>query len=381
MKTVLILAFSALSRDPRVRRQIDALRATCRIVAAGFDDPQIDGVSFVPIVPLAKNRMGQIVSVLQLATRQYDTYYWRQHHVLDSWARLAPIAADLIIANDIDTLPLALRLAQGHGARVLFDAHEYAPRQFEDRMLWRVQRQGFLASLCQRYIPRVDAMTTVCQGIADQYERDTGVKPTVILNAPEYADLEPILRPEHEPSIRMIHHGAAIVSRRIERMIETMSYLDERFMLDMLLVQTDPSYLETLRRNASRLAHVRILPPVPFNELIPFSHAYDIGLFLLEPVNFNYRHALPNKFFEFIQARLALAIGPSVEMARIVREHNCGVVAEDFSPRSMAQCLMQLDHATINHYKRQVHAIAEQMSSRATRATFGPLVDRLLADK
>lgn len=380
MKTILTIAFSDLARDPRVRRQIRFLGKTYHIVAAGYADPQIAGVRFVPITTRAKSRAGQLYSLWQLATRQYNTYYWRQHHVLDAYNNLSPVAANVIIANDIDTLPLALRLAQQQRARVLFDAHEYAPKQFEDRWQWRIQWQRFMTYLCQHYIPHADAMTTVCRGIADQYERDTGIRPTLVLNAPDYVDLAPRLRPEQEPHIRMIHHGAAIGSRRIEHMIETMGYLDERFTLDLLLVPRTPSYLEKLQHMANRFAQVRILPPVSFNELIPFSHEYDIGLFLIEPVNFNYRHALPNKFFEFIQARLALAIGPAPEMAAIVHKHDCGVVADDFSPRAMARALMQLDHARINHYKQQSHAIAETMSSHATGPTLLRLVEDLLRE-
>jgi glycosyltransferase involved in cell wall biosynthesis len=61
--------------------------------------------------------------------------------------------------------------------------------------------------------------------------------------------------------------------------------------------------------------------------------------------------ALPNKFFEYIQARLAIAIGPSPEMARIVQEFGCGVVAEDFSPASLAHALNQLSSADIDRMK------------------------------
>ena len=54
------------------------------------------------------------------------------------------------------------------------------------------------------------------------------------------------------------------------------------------------------------------------HEIVDTIAEYDIGLFILSPINFNYYHALPNKLFEFIQARLAIAVSPSPEMARIV---------------------------------------------------------------
>ena len=62
--------------------------------------------------------------------------------------------------------------------------------------------------------------------------------------------------------------------------------------------------------------------------------------------------ALPNKFFEFIQARLAIAIVPSPEMARLTREFDCGVVAEDFSSLSLARALTGLTAQGIDWMKR-----------------------------
>ena len=90
-------------------------------------------------------------------------------------------------------------------------------------------------------------------------------------------------------------------------------------------------------------------------------------MYLLPPTSFNTQHALPNKFFEFIQPRLAIAIGPSPEMAKIVEAHDCGVVARDFEPKSLANCLLKLDYNKINHYKCQSHRIARKLSAEQNR--------------
>jgi hypothetical protein len=152
---------------------------------------------------------------------------------------------DLIIANDIESLPLAIRIARG--ARVIFDAHEYSPREFEEALLWRIFFRKYICYLCNTYIPRVDGMMTVCQGIADAYEADTGLRPVVVTNAPYYADLQPGLKGNGTRPIRMVHHGIANASRKIEYMIRMMEHMDPRFDLSLILVDSTPGYLNRLK--------------------------------------------------------------------------------------------------------------------------------------
>ncbi len=175
----------------------------------------------------------------------------------------------------------------------------------------------------------------------------------------------------------MVHHGAAMASRRIELMIDLMDSLDERFSLDFLLVPHDPRYLSRLQRMAKN-RRIRFLPPVPFDDLIPLTSRYDIGLFLLPPTNFNYRMALPNKFFEFIQARLAVAIGPSPEMAGIVRQFDCGVVGQTFEPKSLAKVLNASSAQRIDEMKRGAERAAATLNADANEEHFLSLVETLL---
>ncbi len=375
MKTVLVISFSDLARDPRVNRQIRFLADQYRVVAAGFTDPGIPGVNFIAIDGKQhRSRLGQVFSLVSLLAHRYEYYYWSNKLVQQACRRLPGIAADLVIANDLSALPLALRLAGRH-TKVLFDAHEYAPRELEDQWQFRVFFQQYRAAMCQRYIPRVAGMLTVSGGIADAYTADTGVRPTVVTNAPDYLDLRP--SNGTPPQIRMVHHGAADPSRQIEGMIELMRHLDDRFELHLMLVP-DPggTYYGHLRRQAGHDARIKFLDPVPMREIPAFINRFDIGLYILRPINFNNLHALPNKLFEFVQGRLALAIGPSPEMARIVKEHQCGVVAADFSPVTMATALSGLDVTAINTYKNNSHRAARVLSAETNRS----IVRRVVAD-
>ena len=386
MKTILVISYSNLATDPRVNRQIRWLSEFYHVIAAGLRDPDVPGVRFVSLshVPPKKSLFARGKSALQILARRFEHHYWRLPATVKGLEALANVQADLILANDIEALPLAVRLAGDNP--VIFDAHEYAPRQFDNSLHWRVFLQPYRAYLCGAYIPHTAAMFTVCQGIADQYRRDTGVTPVVLTNAPEYHDIQPNLRSAGEGAsqeaakIRMIHHGAASPPREIERMIAAMHHLDERFELDFLLVPGSAAYIALLEAMARPDPRIRFLPPVPMRELVRFSSAYDIGVFLVPPTTFNLRHTLPNKFFEFIQARLAVAVGPSPEMARIVEQTGCGVVAADFTPEALAAALTGLDHAQINLMKQNSDRIARQMSAESNRETLLQVVAGVLGE-
>lgn len=374
---MLIISFSDLEPDPRVNRQIRFLKERYRVVAVGTAPPNEPGVEFVGVEYRAKSFAGKFLSLCQIVGRDYDGYYWRQGHIVDLVSRLRDVNADVVIANDIDALPVALRVA--NGAKVIFDAHEYAPLEWEDLLSFRLFHQRYRMHLCRRYIPQVDAMMTVCQSIADTYERDTGVRSEIVTNAPDYEVLEPSEIADDAAPIRLVHHGGAGPSRKLELMIQMMDHLDERFHLDFLLVGGGAGYLDALKRAAAANPRIRFLDPVPMRELPRFLNRYDIGIFLLPPTNFNYRFALPNKLFEFIQARLAVAVGPSPEMARVVRENDCGIVATDFTPDALAAALQGLDRQAIRYYKHRSHAIARELSADTNRETILRLVAQALA--
>lgn len=376
MKKILIVSFTNLATDPRVNRQIRFLSENNQVIAVGLANPNIANVDFIPLTPTQKQLAQKSISGLQLITRQYESYYWSQQIVLECLEKLSHIQVDLIIANDIITLPLALKIAKS--AKVIFDAHEYAPLEFEDKLSFRLFFQNYYTYLCKKYIPPVNGMMTVCQSIADTYEKDTGIQPVVVTNAPHYEEIKPRLYDDNSKTIRLIHHGAAITSRKIEIMIAMMDYLDDRFELNLMLVENSTGYLRYLKNLAKRKSNIYFLPPVSMQNISNFINQYDIGVFLLEPINFNYKYALPNKLFEFIQARLGIAIAPSPEMARIVKEYDLGVVADDFSPQALAHSLMQLDHQKINFYKQQSHKIAHLMSAQNNKKILLNLVEHVL---
>ena len=375
MPTALVLSYSDLARDPRVSRQIGWLAGEFTVTAAGLGPPTQQVTRFVPLPAPTIGSAGQkALRAARLLTRRHERVYWATYGA--GFDDLRGERPDLVVANDLDTLPLAVRVAEAAGAPVVWDAHEYAPREFDDSWKWRVFRGPYAAALCRRYVPRAAAVTTVGRGIADAYAELTGVRPEVITNAPDYhPELTP--GPVAADRVRVVHHGAAVPARRLEDMVRLGRLLDPRFELTFVLVG-DPAYQDRLRALAAGDPRTHFRPPVPMPELPAFLNQFDLGLFLLPPTNFNYQHALPNKLFEFLQGRLGVAIGPTPEMARVVRETGAGVVADDFRAETLAAALNRLTADDVTRFKQAAHAAAREYSAETNRERFLAICRRVL---
>jgi glycosyltransferase involved in cell wall biosynthesis len=374
--TVLVISLSDLGRDPRVDRQIDFLRGEHRVIAAGFGPPADGDLEFVDLGPTGaggspRRGFARVLRALRLHRAAYwldpDHRRWRR--------RLRSVEADAIVVNDAIVLPLASLLAAGKP--VVFDAHEYAPVEWETSRAWRLLRRPQVRWACRTYLPQVGGMTAVSPEIAARYEREAAVPATVVTNAPRYEELEPS---EIGETIRLVHFGWPDPMRRLDRTIEAMSRLDEAYSLDLLLMTPEAlrGELRRLQRLAADDPRIRFLDPVPMRELTRFANRYDIGVHMLPPATFNQRFALPNKFFEYIQARIAPAIGPSPEMTRILRDWDCGIVASDYTPDALAAAIAETTRARLAELKRNSDRAAHELCAERNREVVLDVVRRAL---
>jgi hypothetical protein len=370
LKQILILSYTDVRYEPRIQRQVLHLRDDYKVTLAGLRDAALEGVDFIPIRRCVKTVFRQAWIAANLLAGNNGP----------AMRRFVPTAPDvfsrrfdLVLAHDPEPLPLAFALAKG--APVVFDAHEYYPRWFESSLVWRLLFQRYLTGLCAEYIPCCAGMTTVCPGIAQEYGKNFGLLPDIVYNTPDFQDLPVKAAPPDR--IRLIHHGAAKPARRIESMIEVMDHVDERFSLDLYLVGRE-AYMKKLARMAAARKNVALRPPVSMAELVPLCNRYDMGLYLLPPTGFNTKHMLPNKFFEFIQARIGVAIAPSVEMAPIVRRHGLGVIAEDFTPRALAEKLNALTAEDVMRFKRNAADAAKTYTAEASMEVMKAVLRRAL---
>ena len=371
-KKILVIAMSDLSKSPRPMRQIEALKERNIVDTIGVRASGLER-NFYKI-----NKSHVIIEILKLPLlllRMYQIYYWDKYKK-NILITIGKNDYDLIIVHEVRMLPLALKIS--NRAKIILDAHEYSPENFNDDLIWRIFIKHFYVYLCERFINKCDKIITVCDGIANLYKKNFNVDCEVITNATEHFELEPIKTELNK--IKIIHHGNASSSRKLELMIEMMDFLDDRFELYLMLVakRTNKIYFNKLKKISKGYSNVYFLKPVTYSEIVPYSNQFDIGIQFHPPVNINLQFGLGNKFFEFIQSRLAIAIGPSVEMRKYVEKYDLGIVSESFNPKSMAAKLNSLSSKDIINFKNNAHKNALKLSSNSNKKKFLEIVDRVV---
>lgn len=283
---------------------------------------------------------------------------------------------DLVVANEARALPLAHAVA--HGAPVWGDMHEWAPAERTHVLSWRLLVAPFMRYVCAVYLPKTAAVTTVSNSVADLYRTQFGIAVELVRNTIARQNLAPTpVDPDH---IRLAHSGTAVPGRNIEVLIEGTKAADERFSLHLYLLpaRDGGKYLASLRTLAAGSDRIVFHDAVKPHELPATLNRYDLGVFLLPPRTPNHRFMLPNKFFEFVQARLGLIFGPSVETSALIEKHHLGVVTTDFTAESFAKVLDSFTADDVEGFKRNADAAAAALSSAEDEAVQRSIIARLL---
>jgi glycosyltransferase involved in cell wall biosynthesis len=373
MAKVLILSSSQLYNDPRILRQIRALRGNHVLYTCGLSASNMDGIEkeYPILFRPSKNQLivKRAINFLKMKFRAYDNLTWDNSVLKELDYR----SYNIIIVNDPREMPLALALQKGKSkkAKIYFDLHEWWIDVEPNHLI-----NDMFLHLTDKYYHLADIHSTVCGPIAKEYSRRYRVKePYIIKNAGPYQKFDPTIVDNNK--IKLVHHGTLNKARKLETMIDMFEYLDSRFELTFYLAGTDLIYKQELIKRASKYNAIQFLPPVKFEDIVPTLNQYDIGVYIMNAPNLNHEYALPNKMFEFIQARLALAISPNVAMKALVEEYENGIVSKDYSAKSFAKRLNNLTKEDIIDFKNKSDKAARVENDEAGILTIKKIIEEL----
>ena len=132
---------------------------------------------------------------------------------------------------------------------MVVNLHEYYPKEFEDQQNWSVMGD-YWGGLCEYFLKNVDYFLSVNKSIGDEFIKTFNLNHQLFFTFPNVKCFENLELINNKGNIiSLIHHGAAIPSRNIERMIKMMSFLPENYVLYFMI----HSYLKFFSIDQSNL--------------------------------------------------------------------------------------------------------------------------------
>lgn len=373
---ILCISFSDLATDSRVLRQIDVLAEVGDVTTLAYGDRPDAASDHLEIDRSLPSLPQTLSGVLNLALRRHHAARLQAPAVRAALDLLDGLEFDIVVANEARALPLAFEVA---GApRIWCDLHEWAPGERTHVLSWRLLVSPFMRWVCAQYLPRTHASTTVNASIAEMYEEAFSVRPEVVRNAIAFrSDLAPSRRADG--LVRLVHSGGAVPGRNIEAIIDAVDLLGDGYTLDLYLVpaRQGDGYWRGLQKRIQASPRAELHAPVAPNELPDALNQHDLGVFVLPPLTPNHRFMLPNKFFDFVQGRLGLVFGPSVETDRLIKGERIGVVTAGYTGEDIARAVRALRGEDIDRFKQATDKAARRLGSEEDIAVERRILSRL----
>lgn len=240
----------------------------------------------------------------------------------------------MLLSNDLDTLLPNFLISKLQRKKLIFDSHELFSEVPE--LVNRKKVKVVWLTLEKQLIPKLKNCYTVCQSIADHYYKNYNTKFNIVRNLPIKQEVITTNNLLNTNKKIIIYQGAINIGRGLELIINAMSYLDDY----LLLIVGSGDIISDLQHNVTQKKlknKVHFYGKTTPNELRKITPNAVLGISLEEDLGLNYRYALPNKIFDYIQAEVPILISDLPEMKKIVSQYNVGEVVNNRMPKLIAK--------------------------------------------
>ncbi len=251
----------------------------------------------------------------------------------------------ILHVHDLKPLPVAvlLKLFSLGKAQIIYDCHEYETEvQAYNSNASLKKTAKLIESFCLKYVFEVICVT---RPIAEAYVQDYGIRlPKLVMNCPYKNDSKKnnIFRQKFSISdeqLIFLYQGGIIKGRGVEESIEVFNQLGHEFVLVFLgFGDLVPEVQEAAKRNNRIFYHEAVSSDI----LIDYSSSADFGLCFINNICKSYFYSLPNKFFEYIHARIPIIVNPMYELKTITTMYNLGLVSADESLDSIKSVIREI---------------------------------------
>lgn len=251
---------------------------------------------------------------------------------------------DILFSNDIDTLLPNYIISKIQRKKIVFDSHELFSEIPELSNRPRVKK--IWLSLEKRIIPKLKHVITVSDAIKHHYHAHYGITATVIRNLPISKETQAVpFNPPITDKKIILYQGSVNIGRGLDLMIDTMPLLDEY----LLYIIGDGDILQNLKEYVSTHSlekKVIFLGKKTPKELSSLTPNASIGISLEEDLGLNYRYALPNKIFDYIQANVPVIVSELPEMKAVIEKYKVGEILTKRTIEELALSIRSISQKT-----------------------------------
>lgn len=255
--------------------------------------------------------------------------------------------ADVITANDLDTLAAAWLAAKLKGCRLVYDSHEYYTEVPE--LIHRPATRKVWLMLERWLFPRLKTVYTVNNSLAQMYAAKYSVAVSAIRNVPFRRKNTTAAAATTQKVL--LYQGALNVGRGIELMISAMRFLPETYALWIIGRGDVEAALHRHCEAENLTERVRFFGFMPLTELAALTAQASLGFSLEEDLGLNYRFASPNKVYDYIQAGVPVLVSDLPEMRLTVEQYGVGelLAADERTPEHLAERVQALCENAVLH--------------------------------
>jgi glycosyltransferase involved in cell wall biosynthesis len=155
-----------------------------------------------------------------------------------------------------------------------------------------------------------------------------------------------------DETILLMVQGTLTPDRGIQETLDAFTKVNRK---DMALVFMGYGSMEPIiKEYAAKQSNIYFMPSVAPEVVVSYTASADVGLTFIENSNLSYYYSLPNKFFEYIHADLAIISWPLFEIKQIIEKENIGLITDDFTSKSIETVLKLLSKDDISNYRNNV---------------------------
>lgn len=329
----------------------------------GIDEIRFDGTFRMPV------RASKIKKMSTIIRNRLEVYRRTRH-----------IPAGLWSCHDLHSLKIAYAATRFKKKKPVFiyDSHEFelgrnTQRNFLQQLLIKSQEK-FL-------INRSAFSIMVNDSIADEVQKIYKLKkrPVVVRSTPDYWDIDEaacqntrqdflkVFEGRNQNTDRpfiVMYHGGIMRNRGIETVIKLVAADSDIFAV--ILGNGEDNYLNYLKQMAETLAvkdRVLFHPAVPIKELCRYIGAVDLSVMMIEGNAKSYYYALPNKFFESIQALTPILASAFPEMKKLIDKYEIGMTCDPTKLDEIKDCVERIreDEGLYSMYKHNLQKAKEEL--------------------